>query len=350
MSARLVPARDHSHAKGRGEPVALKEGENLVGRDRKSAAVWIDDKRCSRKQAVLTWTKEGAGSLEITVSGTNPCFLCGKEGGKPTPLTKKEGSTALRHGDTICLLALEFPFVVELTGSEDDEDELIIELSSEEEGEDAMQDNEDGDTRPPCEYGTSCYRKNEDHNRKFYHSHKDIHGDPREVPKAPKAEKAPKAKSVSNAPKPKEPLTAKQESKKLKETKAPVKPPSKARGQKAAETSNPKSASPAESSAQEAPDTSSKKEKIAKKPAQLQQPPPKGLDSQEASQSLTQDMFPEVSGSSILTGRAPEEGRYVLILQQRRMKTFWNEDEPRGKQQPSPNKRRPSKRAFPLGR
>ena len=124
MSARLVPARDHSHAKGRGEPVALKEGENLVGRDRKSAAVWIDDKRCSRKQAVLTWTKEGAGSLEITVSGTNPCFLCGKEGGKPTPLTKKEGSTALRHGDTICLLALEFPFVVELTGSEDDEDDF----------------------------------------------------------------------------------------------------------------------------------------------------------------------------------------------------------------------------------
>jgi len=145
------------------------EKEYVVGRD-KSADILIDDKRCSRKQAILCCDDSG---LSVTPLGTNPCFVCSRNE-DPISLAKKE-ATKLQHNDKICFLALEFPFLVRYPRNSNDDDESM---------EDEIISEEEEDERPHCKYGAKCYRANPDHVRKFYHPHKDLHGNPRAQPKA----------------------------------------------------------------------------------------------------------------------------------------------------------------------
>lgn len=167
-TARLVPAGkgEHSHGVAGRASVALGDGSNVVGRDKARSTVWIDDKRCSRKHAILDWDPSGSGSLHITVMGTNPCFRCAPDGSAPKPLTKSDGTTPLCDGDVICFLALEFPYFVRVTSGEtEDGDAVLCDLSSSEEGSDAMDVDSEAASRPPCHFGAKCYRQNADHNQ-----------------------------------------------------------------------------------------------------------------------------------------------------------------------------------------
>jgi aprataxin and PNK-like factor len=45
-------------------------------------------------------------------------------------------------------------------------------MADEEEEEDGKKEEEEADSRPECEYGVDCYRKNPDHRKSFKHTHK----------------------------------------------------------------------------------------------------------------------------------------------------------------------------------
>ena len=141
--------------------IKITKSENSVGRD-KNSDILIDDKRCSRKQAIISLS-DYETTLTVTPVGTNPCFLCKPGKDKPIGLTKGKKSP-IQDGETIRFLAMEFPFLVRY-GKEEEKEEKVEEEEGDNMDEDIISEEEEDD-RPPCNHGAKCYRKNPDHNKR----------------------------------------------------------------------------------------------------------------------------------------------------------------------------------------
>ena len=187
MSVKLVKIIDF---KEQNEAVTLGEGIWVVGRG-EDAAVTLNDKRCSRKQAILH-LKIVKQQIEFTITptGTNPCYVYKNKTKKPIKLTKDE-KYKLLDKDVICFLVLEHQYLCKFENPRNNEEKKVkkksekMEISDEDENiKEDEEENEksDGDEElldlegseeeeeekkeiklPPCKYGAKCYQKNSQH-------------------------------------------------------------------------------------------------------------------------------------------------------------------------------------------
>lgn len=200
MSVRLCGLDSVSSNESNGKEYGLQLAKKYyVGRDQKVDIV-IQDKRCSRKQALLSWENE---CLTVTPLGTNPVFLIRNEE-DPKNLTKNKPAK-LENKDKVCFLALEHPFLIlypneesnDKSNESDDDDDVSLEIDLDDDNSImSEEEEEEEDNRPKCNYGAECYRSNPDHVRKFYHPHKDANGKPRKVKKEKQKTKPSKKKET----------------------------------------------------------------------------------------------------------------------------------------------------------
>eukprot|EP00727_Mastigamoeba_balamuthi_P011133 m51a1_g6642 hypothetical protein (449) ;mRNA; f:110758-112257 len=190
--ARLVPVGTG------GQPIALAPGENIVGR---SDATSIRDPKCSRRQVSITLDPSGRAFL--TTLGMNSSVVS-RTGGRDEVVTKGAAPVELRDGDVVQLLIGQYAYALSLnpdaTQAADSQPTPAQQPMSQpspppanvppasggtparppqsaeatpdrqqqrDEGAGGAAD--DGDARPVCKYGATCYRKNADHLAQYRH-------------------------------------------------------------------------------------------------------------------------------------------------------------------------------------
>ena len=128
MSVKLVKIIDF---KEQNEAVTLGEGTCVVGRG-KDAAVTLNDKRCSSKQAILH-LKIVKQQIEFTITptGTNPCYVYKNKTKKPIKLTKDE-KYKLFDNDVICFVVLEHKYLCKFENPKNNEEKKVKKKSEKE--------------------------------------------------------------------------------------------------------------------------------------------------------------------------------------------------------------------------